>query len=117
MECYCDYDAPEFYRVNQRKARKPHRCGECHRTIQPGERYTVCVGKWDGHLSEHHRCTHCEAVWKALNDRFPCYCWYWGGLYEDEGFPEYLAALREAKTGDYFAVLRRIAAAKQARRA
>lgn len=113
--CYCDYEAPEFYKVQSRVARKPHRCGECGRKIQPGERYTHCAGKWEGVFTAHHRCSHCDAVCEALDERIPCYCWYWGGLYEDEGLPEYLNDLRQAETGDHFAVLRLIAAAKHAK--
>ena len=111
--CYCDYEAPAFYRVETRAARKTRHCCECHRTIQPGERYTVATGKWDGVFDTFHRCSHCEAVCNALDERLPCYCWYWGGLYEDYGFPEYLNDLRRAETGDYMAVMRLIVAAKR----
>ena len=33
--CYCDYDPAEFYHREERKARKPHKCGECSRKISP----------------------------------------------------------------------------------
>ena len=115
LSCFCDYDGPEWIRKTQQAARKQHRCGECGRCIQPGERYVKAVGMWEGLISTHRRCSHCEAVWKALDDRLPCYCWYWGGLYEDEGLPEYLDDLRRAETGDYMAVMRLIVAAKRAK--
>ena len=114
MACYCDYEVPEFIDKHKRVAHKQHRCCECRRTIQPGEQYTHATGKWEGEWSTYKRCSHCEAVWKALDDRLPCYCWYWGGVYEDEGFPEYLNDLRRAATGDYFAVMRLIVAARKA---
>lgn len=115
--CYCDYEAPAFVRKTIRAAGKAHRCCECGRTIAVGERHTYAAGKWDGTLDTFRRCAHCEAVWQALDERLPCYCWYWGGLYEDAGLPEYLHDLRRAQTGDYFAVMRRIAAARRARTA
>ena len=115
MGCYCDYDGPEFLNKQERVARKGHRCCECYRTIQPGERYTHATGRWDGTFSTFKRCGNCSAVQQALQERLPCYCWYWGGLYEDEGLPEYLNDLRRAETGDYFAVMRLIVAAKRAK--
>ena len=113
LSCYCDYEGPAWLRKNQHLARTEHHCNECGRHIRQGERYVKAVGQWDGLISTFKRCAHCEAVWKALDDRLPCYCWYWGGLYEDEGLPEYLGDLQRAETGDYFAVMRLIVAAKR----
>lgn len=45
-------DAPEtaFYRNTQRRARKPHVCSLCKKTIAPGEVYTYSVSLVDGVL-------------------------------------------------------------------
>lgn len=47
MGCY-DYedDGSTCLGIVQRKARKPHRCDDCSRVIQPGEEYTH--GRWVG---------------------------------------------------------------------
>jgi hypothetical protein len=116
MDCYCDYDPPDFVREAHHAARKQHGCSECGRTIQPGERYLKVTGKWDGQISVCKRCPHCDAVSNALKERLPCYCIVYHGLWLDEGMPEYISDLRRAETGDAFAVLRLIAKAEQARR-
>ena len=112
--CYCDYDAPSFFQERHVRARKVHRCCECGRAIQPGERYQKVIGVWDGRFDQFCRCSHCEAVAAKFNE-LPCFCDSFRGLYEviNEG---YLCDLREAETGDWMAALRLIAAAKRARR-
>lgn len=45
----CDH--PDFYDEKFVTARKPHKCCETGRMIQPGEHYWRIVGKWDGDLS------------------------------------------------------------------
>lgn len=77
--CDCDCYPPEFLTVVYRVAKKPHRCGECLRKIQPGERYQVASGKWDGDFDFHKTCPDCvEFIQKAQID---CYCF--GQLFED----------------------------------
>jgi len=112
--CTCDYDKPSFFSEVHHTARKTHRCSECGRHIQPGERYAKVAGKWDGRFGTFRRCSNCESVANALKDRLPCYCDMFGGLWEtiSDG---YMDDLLEAETGDYFAVMRLIAAAERAR--
>lgn len=47
---YCDYEPAQFYSEKCVVARKPHKCCETGRIIQPGEKYWRCVGKWEGDL-------------------------------------------------------------------
>lgn len=54
-----DGDGPEFMDVRNPRARKPHVCDECARTIQPGEQYQVVAGLWDGDLRRFKTCAHC----------------------------------------------------------
>lgn len=41
-------EIPKFYDERLVTARKPHKCCETGRIIQPGERYWRITGKWDG---------------------------------------------------------------------
>lgn len=75
----------------------------------PGERYHYAAGKWDGEFNTHCRCTHCEAVAAMLRE-MPCYCDYYGGLWETIG--DWLDDLRDAETGDYFKIMRLVTQAK-----
>jgi hypothetical protein len=51
IDCFCDYDPPEFYWKRIRRARKQHKCEECCGYIMPGEQYECVTGKWDGEVS------------------------------------------------------------------
>lgn len=63
----CDYDnAPQAYQETYRKARKRHHCYECRTAIEPGTRYWLMSGVWDGKGSSFKVC----AVCKALHDFF-----------------------------------------------
>ena len=113
MSCYCDVEVPEFFRQFTPLARAAHKCGECGRIISNGERYHYSAGKWDGEFSVFRRCSHCEAVAAALRE-MPCYCDYYGGVWETIA-DGWLDDLRSAETGDYFRVMRLIAAVKKAK--
>jgi len=41
------------------KARKEHKCCECHRTIKPGEHYQRVTGVWDHDPNTFKTCTEC----------------------------------------------------------
>ncbi|MCK5770906.1 hypothetical protein [Algiphilus sp.] len=43
-------------------ATKTHRCTECSRAIQPGERYTREAFVHDGSFVQHRTCAHCTVV-------------------------------------------------------
>lgn len=76
------YDGPnEFSRTTQHTARKEHRCGECHRTIYPGERYTYASWKFDGDFSSAKMCRHCSVAADWLNEN--CGGFLISGIRED----------------------------------
>jgi hypothetical protein len=60
------------------KARKPHRCSDCHRRIDPGETYRRGVG-FDGTAWTWKDCAHCLA---ALS----LYDLAWDGEYNADSF-------------------------------
>lgn len=63
--CGCD-DPPDVYRETVRRARKPHRCCECSRTIAAGERYQYASGVWDGRGDAFKTCIRCAALRRAV---------------------------------------------------
>lgn len=48
-------------------ARKEYCCGECGRTIKPGEKYCKDVGLCDGRWSTNRTCLHCQAMGSWMN--------------------------------------------------
>jgi len=54
-----DCEPWEFHNEGRRRAAKEHRCGECRRTIAPGETYEYGSGKCDGYFSQWKTCLHC----------------------------------------------------------
>jgi hypothetical protein len=74
-----DHDGNEFYTEAMRTARKPHRCCECQRTIQPGERYEHAAGKGHGdRVFTAKTCAECSAIRDAL----VCGSWVFEQLWE-----------------------------------
>lgn len=55
-----DEDSWEFYTEYTPKAKVPHVCGECGRTIAKGERYRTQGGKVEGGFIWHKTCIHCD---------------------------------------------------------
>lgn len=45
------------------RARRPHECDTCQRTIDPGEKYRSQFGVFDGSGYTFKQCAHCEKVW------------------------------------------------------
>jgi hypothetical protein len=84
-DCSCLYDSgdgdqPSFHSRAWRKARKPHKCYECRRTIQPGELYEHFSGKWEHGIDTYSTCAECQNIRASL------YCgqeWTFGCLWED----------------------------------
>jgi len=83
MDCYCEYEEPQFFSKATHKARAQHRCDECYRTIVPGERYERVRGVWDGTFSMYKMCPRCIALRDHLAAHVPCFCWPFTGLLEN----------------------------------
>ena len=73
--CYCDGEAPSFYREEMRKARKEHRCSECGSIIANYEKYMLCAGSWDGEFHTFKTCSRCLALSDYIKSNIPCFCW------------------------------------------
>jgi hypothetical protein len=56
----------QLYHAGWRKARKPHRCGECYRQIERGEVYHYAGGMFDGEFWDGKQCSHCNAAAQLL---------------------------------------------------
>lgn len=72
-------EAPSVYRFAASQARKPHRCVECGRRIEPGEIYEYVWGVWDGTPASIHTCTECFEVRAELREDMPH-----GHVYDEE---------------------------------
>jgi len=68
----------EFYDETLVRARKPHRCCECHETIPVGVQYQRVAGKSDGRIWTATTCASCTEIRKA----FVCGTWTFGELWE-----------------------------------
>lgn len=81
MSCDCsvsDYEPATVCVVRDVRARKQHDCGECGRTIAPGETYEHVRGLWDGDWSTHKTCLGC----KRIRQHFCSDGWLYGELSE-----------------------------------
>lgn len=65
--CNLDYDRPDFYTATTHRARCIHKCEECRRLIQKGERYVRSSGKWEGRVDTFKHCLHCNVLVSWLN--------------------------------------------------
>lgn len=88
-----------------RTAMKPHKCAECWRTIEPGERYTIERFVSDGRVDTHKTCRHCIVVrdWLCAE----CGGWVYGDVEEDlhehavDGYPMPVKRLAVAMRRDW----------------
>ena len=95
MECECmiNVDIDGYARDlcdEWRKARKPHKCYECHRTIKSGEKYKYEVNVYDGEIDKFKTCIDCMSVRDAMFCNF-LYGEIWEAVREqvrDGGIPE-----------------------------
>ena len=111
---YCSCDGYAYpYSEATRKAKKEHKCGECCRTIKPGEKYWYATGLFEGDWFEAKVCPDCEAMYLFVKAHVPCLCVSFGNQHE-----ELLDCAREAgheAPGLYFGTLRRYVKIKRAR--
>lgn len=74
-DCDNDFESQRWVR-----ARKPHKCCECGREINVGERHEVFVARSEGQFFSKRTCAECQDVRESL------YCnggWIFGALWSD----------------------------------
>ncbi len=81
MECSCTVDVEIDDRctlLSNRfvKARKKHKCSECHRTIHPGEEYFKEATVYEKHFHDHKTCDDCYSIRQV----FFSSGWYFGEI-------------------------------------
>lgn len=93
MCLWIDYDDDGVYLGGgRRKARKAHRCGECGRTIEPGETYRYWTWVFDGRADDSRLCAHCDAAIDLGHVLTGCpRQWNWSMLYDTDPEIGYLA--------------------------
>jgi hypothetical protein len=77
---YGDSDT-KWSRHAHRVARVPHRCGECGRTISPGEQYKFATGLSDDSIWIAKVCQHCLVAAEWLNQNCGGYLYH--AIHED----------------------------------
>lgn len=81
--CYCGYEPLTTLSVRRPVARRVHKCCDCHRQINVGERYESVAGISDGGIDVYKTCGRCVSVREWLTAHIPCFCWAYGNLRED----------------------------------
>jgi hypothetical protein len=111
-DCVCDYDAPQFYNVTIRTARKQHKCEECCGLILPGDKYEYVSGCWNGDVNTFKTCEHCRDIRVWVKNNVPCLCWLHGSMIEDckDAVSEAVWRAKEETIGLSFGLLRRLVA-------
>ena len=95
MECSCtisiDYGGgSSCCKERIRTARKKHRCDECLKDINPGDKYEYVSGIWDGEPHSYKTCLDCKSVRDVFFDRWN-YTQIWDDFYDvfdPDGIPE-----------------------------
>ena len=72
--CYCDInDGPSVSWESHPIARKIHTCCECGSRIDPGEKYWLFKGVWEGEFLTFKTCEICENIRsEAISDGIEC---------------------------------------------
>tara|TARA_R110001606_G_scaffold71219_1_gene162927 strand:- start:17416 stop:17778 length:363 start_codon:yes stop_codon:yes gene_type:complete len=60
---------PSAFRSVVRKARKVHKCCECHEVINIGDRYQYSSGVWDGEPNDYKQCLGCGEIFDAITKK------------------------------------------------
>lgn len=81
FSCSWSCGSPSFYRIEMRKAHKPHKCTECREPIPVGATHQYYVCKEDGSLFTSRTCERCADLRESYIAMG--YCVYEGSLWED----------------------------------
>lgn len=76
--CMITGEGPEAYWKVWRKARKQHICCECASTIDPGEKYLIISGIWDGEFDSFKQCEFCAEAYDEQNRKIQEFGYYQG---------------------------------------
>lgn len=81
----CMFDGDSYWKFDRykvRRAAKAHRCDECGRTIERGERYEFFTGlAEEDYWYTNHTCIHCLGAREWL--RIECSGWLFEAVFED----------------------------------
>lgn len=83
-DCSCDYEPVSFLVEEKiKKARKKHRCAECHGNVAVGEPYSRRRFGFEGSVYNEAICVRCDDLIKWATISVPCFCYGFGNLFED----------------------------------
>jgi hypothetical protein len=72
----------DFGTHRTQRARKPHQCEECQRTIEPGETYDRYAGTYEDQFFTFVSCAHCDVLRAAIQK---VDSWFWEGAFGGVG--------------------------------
>ena len=87
-------EPPNVYSLLTPKARKRHKCGECRGFIEPGEKYQLLKGLWDGSWGDYKTCLDCVELRSEVDndqrsDERPAFGEMFDYIFDDEdGSPD-----------------------------
>lgn len=85
-------ELPKCYRERTATARIEHRCCECLKLIEIGEKYISATGIWNGAWESHKTCARCDHLKTLTLRKYP-------PVHDDEGpiFGELMEYIRESR--------------------
>ena len=110
------YSPPELYEQFERTARKQHKCSECARVIEPGDKYELVKGKWDGEFDTFKTCKFCLDLFNFVRSH-TSFEFAHGTLTEDIEYAVHDELLSKPEPGFEFGVMRRMWAVENRRSA
>ena len=79
-----DQEGPTIFEEKHPIARNSHTCCECGSNINPGEKYQLVKGLWDGEWSKFKTCSVCEKIGDTARAEGDCISY--GELYGEIGY-------------------------------
>ena len=82
-DCWCDWEPAGVYAASIHTARVAHKCYECRRTIEAGQRYERVAMLFEGRWSTYKTCGRCVSMRAWVQAHVPCLCFTHGNTVDE----------------------------------